>query len=447
IMLDPRTIEDKLPRFMLYSTMVRKLYVHRHFNRGYRWQGLEPLLDRAPLLPGLVELVIKRRRDGAHSTQLSQTLTLFCGSACKIIRSIASSESITPWVNTTDSILALAALQPRATGLKHLDLFIKADVPSWDHWVDLATTLAEMTSLRCLGLGADTLSNAVLAAAGQIPELRVLTLRFRPMSQTDISSLLVQGGSFARLSRLVVWGAWPTDLADLVNLSPLITGIRSAFLEVLEGSVVDRPLDQVFGALRGNAKCLEDLDLCFPEPIEGPYELRSSQLLSIISHIRLKRICFRNVCLPGDQSFGHFLAHCHIWQSTLTHFVMPCQPATLSDLQLFAGFSALDVLAVNIDVLNIPSIQSTHLNPISKRTLQLESYFLLHHLLPETVEALTLFLLSCWEDITLVMARRTLNRDEPLDRLDYWAYVTLLKELARQRRRNQTAITAQWANT
>ncbi|KAG9095581.1 hypothetical protein FS749_010187 [Ceratobasidium sp. UAMH 11750] len=444
VVLDPSTVEYKLPRFKEYSMMVQKLHVHRHFTLGYQWLGLEVLKDHAPLLPGLTELVIRRRRDGAHSTGLPEILALFCGPSCKIVRAIASSESNTPWINTADSTLALAALHPHATSLKHLDFFVKADIPSWNSWVNLATVLAAMTSLSCLGLGADTLSNPVLAAAGQIPGLKVLTLRFRPISHRDITSLLVPGGSFAQLSRLVIWGAWPTDLAELMKLRPLIARIKSALLEVLEGSVIDHPLDRAFEALRDNAGHLEDLDLCFPEPVEGPYELRSSQLLPIISQMPLKRICFRNVCLPLDQPLEYFIAHCQTWQETLTHFIMPCQPATPYDLKHLARFAALDVLAVNITVVDIPPTQRTCLNPISRRAPQLESYFQLDHLLPEMVENLALFLLSCWDDISPVMARRTLDQNDPLDRLDYWVYVTLLKELAQRKQRKQTAIKVQW---
>ncbi|KAG9095688.1 hypothetical protein FS749_009996 [Ceratobasidium sp. UAMH 11750] len=301
-----------------------------------------------------------------------------------------------------------------------------------------------MTSLRCLSLGADTLSNSVLVAAGQIQGLKVLTLRFRPISQKDINSLLIPDGSFTRLSRLVILGAWPTDLVHLMKLRPLITGIKSAYLEVSEGSIIDRPLDQAFEVLRDNAKHLRDLDLRFPEPEEGPYELRSNRLPDIISRIPLKRICFRNACLPQGQPLNHFVAHCQIWRETLTHFIMPCQPTSLDDLQLFARFTTLDVLAVDIKVDTIPSIQHTFPNPISKRALRLESYFLLHNLLPEMVEGLASFLHSCWREVSLVMARRSLSQNEPLDRLDYWVYVSLLNELARRKQGKQKAVTVQW---
>ncbi|KAG9098569.1 hypothetical protein FS749_003512 [Ceratobasidium sp. UAMH 11750] len=424
--------------------MVRKLHVHRHSAQGYQWFGLEVLKDHAPLLPGLMELIIKRRRDGAHSTGLPETLSLFCGPSCTIIRAIASSESNTPWISAADSILALSALHPRAASLKHLDFFVKADVPSWSNWANLAAELAAMTSLRCLSLGADTLSNSVLMAAGQIQGLKVLTIQFRLISQKDISSLLIPDGSFTQLSRLVVLGAWPTDLIHLVKLRPLIAGIKSAYLEVSEGSVIGHPLDQVFEVIRDNAKHLRDLDLCFPESPEGPYELRSNRLPSIISRIPLKRVCFRNACLPQGQPLKHFVADCQTWRETLTHFIMPRQPTSLDDLQLFAKFIALDVLAVDIKVDSIPSIQHTFPNPISKRALRLESYFLLHHLLPEMVEGVASFLHSCWGDVSLVMARRSLNQVEPLDRLDYWVYVSLLNELARQKQRKQKAITVHW---
>ncbi|KAG9090195.1 hypothetical protein FS749_000751 [Ceratobasidium sp. UAMH 11750] len=444
IVLEPSTVENKLPRFKLYSTMVRKLYVYLHSTHGYQWLGLESLKDHTPLLPGLTELVIKRRHDGAHSMRLQEVLALLCGSSCKVIRAVASSESNTPWVSTGDGALALATLQTYAASLEHLDLFIKADTPSWNNWANLATALATMKSLRCLGLGADTLSSSVLVAAGQIQGLEVLTLRFRPMSQRDITSLHIPDISFTQLSRLVIWGAWPTDVVHLVKLRPLVAGIKSAFLEVPEGSVIDGLLAQAFEALRENANRLEDLDVCFPQPIGGPYELHSNHLLSIISQIPLKRICLQNVCLTPNQPFRHFIAHCSTWWATLSHFFMPHQPATLDDLQILARFTALDVLAINIEVVDIPLIQHHYVNPISRRTPRLESYFLFHHLLPEMAEGLALFLLSCWEDISLAMVGRTLDQDEPLDRLDYWIYTTLLKELAQRRGREQTVNTVQW---
>ncbi|KAG8734300.1 hypothetical protein FRC10_011775 [Ceratobasidium sp. 414] len=375
---------------------------------------------------------------------LPQILTLFCSSACRVVRAGSVINYGVPWITDSDSNRILAAILPNSAGLQHLDLFTKADHSSLDHWANLATVLNAMVALRSLGLGSDSLCDSVLAAAGQIPELQVLTLRFYRDSNLDAANLHVPADSFHKLSHLVVRGAWPRDLFHLVQLRPLVAGIQSVVLDVFEGSRDDLSLEKAVVILRENAKYLEDLDLCFPLSMSGPYEIRSGALIPKVSQIPAKRIGLRNVRLRSEHPFDYFLASCATWRATLTHLVMPDQPASPHELQLLAKFSVLEVLSINIQVVDVPQVSEIKLKPISGKILRLESYFLLHHLRPRDVEQLALFLLTCWDDLTLVMARRTLQLDEMCDRLDGWVYDGLLKELSHLKGRDKTTNTAQW---
>ncbi|KAG9079579.1 hypothetical protein FS749_008404 [Ceratobasidium sp. UAMH 11750] len=124
---------------------------------------------------------------------------------------------------------------------------------------------------------------------------------------------------------------------------------------------------------------------------------------------------------------------------------MPEQPISLHELELLARFGTLRVLTVNIQAVNVPATPQFPPRPISKETLQLRSYFMLHELRPNMVYDLARFLLTCWDDIVLVMAGRELDPEEPIDKLDHWVYDTLLREISRIKKREPSPNTACWA--
>ncbi|KAG8733219.1 hypothetical protein FRC10_000343 [Ceratobasidium sp. 414] len=384
--LNQLLVQDKLPRFKLYCEMVRTLHTHCHFTRGYHWLNLDILLPHAPLLPHLKEVVVKDRRDRGHSKMLPTILALCCGSSYTVLRAGRSLGPSVPWVNPTDCVRVLATLATRIARMQHLDLFVTGrELPDGNH-IELAAALRQMLSLKSLGLGCYSICNTVLAAAGQIQGLQSLTLRFHHDSDVDMANLQIPDGSFTKLSILVIWGAWPSQLFHLFKLQPLISKIQSAVLDVFEGSIIDRYLDKAFEILRDGAECLEELDLFFPSLTQEPYEIWSDRLLLIISDIPLKHIRMRHVCLSwGQGPFDEFLERCNTWQKTLVQFIMPDQPALPNDLVLFARFRALEVLSVNLQVVDVPAVQQLGEMPISAQTLRFESYFRLHELQPETV--------------------------------------------------------------
>ncbi|KAG9096710.1 hypothetical protein FS749_007905 [Ceratobasidium sp. UAMH 11750] len=353
-------------------------------------------------------------------------------------------DSNVPWLAHADSGPTLAAIQPYAAGLKHLDLFVDSIEYPPGHWANLAIALGQMVSLKILGLGCRSLCNQVLAAVGQIPGLEVLSLRFRRNAHLNLSNLHVPHGLFACLSRLVVTGAWPNHLLHLINLQPLIANIQSARLDAFEGSRHDHYLDRVLEVLQDGAKHLRDLDIFFPASLDGPYELQSSRFMHIISGITLEHVGLHNLCLPIEQPFGQFIEQCNRWKGSLQQFIMPEQTASLWEVESFAKFLRLEFLALNLQVIDVPHVREAYQKPISSRVLRMESYFLLHHLRPEAVDKLALFFLRCWKDVVLVMAGRTLQEDEQCDLLDNWVYVTLLKELARLKGRQPTTSTVKW---
>ncbi|KAG9099579.1 hypothetical protein FS749_000902 [Ceratobasidium sp. UAMH 11750] len=168
-------------------------------------------------------------------------------------------------------------------------------------------------------------------------------------------------------------------------MRPLVTAIESALLDVFEGSLADRDLDKTCIVLRDGAKHLRSLDLYFPPPTEQPYELWSDNLTFTMSTIPLKYIGLLNVRLPWEHPFDYFLQNCTLWRATLTHLIMPNQPTSLHELELLAGFSALQVLAVNVQVVDVPTSYPPRAQPINGAMLQLQSYFILHELQPKNV--------------------------------------------------------------
>ncbi|KAG8792713.1 hypothetical protein FRC12_005107 [Ceratobasidium sp. 428] len=444
VRLNKDDVAAGMPRLVLYARLVHKLQAYRNSTRGYCWRGLCHLIPFAPLLPHMNELSFKWRCDNSHSEGFSELVSLLCSSSCTIIRSQTSAARSVPWMTTSHSLRALSALQSCAANLTTLDFFVKADIPSWSGWSELAAGLAEMAALHSLGLGVDTLSQQVLAAIGQLPLLKLLTLRFHRFAQPGLRDLNVSSSWFQQLSNLAVYSASAESLFHLVQHRPLISGLQSAFLEVTEGSRIDRLLERAFQMLCDHAPRLDMLEICFPDNGDDAYEMRSQNLMPILSQIPLKKLALQNVYVSSDEVLEDFFWGCSIWQGSMTHLLMPCQIVTAAGLQALAGFHLLKVLCVNLDDNSpAPEVNPT-LPPINHKALRLESHFLLHKLLPDQVEALAWFLLSCWGDVTVVMTRLPLDQEDKKDRLDYWVYRHLLHKLAAIKGRKPSEDTAVW---
>ncbi|KAG8701083.1 hypothetical protein FRC09_005568, partial [Ceratobasidium sp. 395] len=291
-------------------------------------------------------------------------------------------------MTTAHSSRALSALQSCATSLTALDFFVKADVPSWDEWALLAAGLTEMRALRSLGLGVDTLSRQVLAAVGQLPLLRLLTLRFHQSAQPGLQDWTVPSSWFQQLNNLAVHSVSAENLFHLLRQRPLISGLQSVFFEITKGSMIDHHLEQAFRMLCSHAPQLDTLEICFPDNGEDAYEMQSQDLMPILSRIPLKKLALQNVYVAEDEAFETLILGCRTWRSSMTHLLIPCQIVTPFGLQALAQFSTLKVLRVNLDEDSpIPGVDATE-PPINSGTLHLESHFLLSQMLPDKAEAL-----------------------------------------------------------
>ncbi|KAG8777711.1 hypothetical protein FRC12_000240 [Ceratobasidium sp. 428] len=444
VSLNKDEVKAGMPRFMLYACLVQKVQAYRNSSRGYRWRGLCHLDPYTPLLPHMRELSIKWRSDRAHSAGFGDLVSLLCGNECTTIRAHSYADCSIPWMTTIHSSRALAALQNCATSLTTLDFFVKADVPSLDEWALLATCLQDMKALSCLGLGVDTLSKQVLAALGQLPSLRLLTMRFHQLARIDLQDLKIPSSWFQQLNSLAIYSVSAENLFYLLRQRPLISGLQSLFLDITAGSRIDHHLEQVLQILCSHAPGLHTLEICFPDRGEDAYEVQSQDLMPILSRLPLKKLALQNVYISDDETFETFILGCMTWRNSMTHFLMPCQIVTPFGLQALARFSALKVLSVNLDEDSpIPGVDFTE-PPINPGTLRLESHFLLSQMLPDEVEALAWFLLSCWDDVTPAMTRLPLDQAEQKDRLDYWVYHGLLCKLAEIKRRKPSEDTATW---
>ncbi|KAG8715124.1 hypothetical protein FRC09_016896 [Ceratobasidium sp. 395] len=245
-----------------------------------------------------------------------------------------------------------------------------------------------MKVLSKLGLGVDVLSQQVLAAVGYMPALNSFTLRFHPFAQPNLKKLQAASSSFQQLDYLAVYAASSEDLFYLVQLRPLISGVQTIILEISHCLQMDYHLERAAWTLCEHAHLLDVLSICYPDYGPESHEIQSQNLLSTISRLALKKLAIFNAHIPWDDSFEDVITTSRKWRGSMTQFVMPCQTVTHFGLRMFARFSALEVLFVNLMEEDVPPAVGLISAPRSNRTVRLESHFLLSDMLPTDVVAL-----------------------------------------------------------
>ncbi|KAG8722845.1 hypothetical protein FRC09_005639 [Ceratobasidium sp. 395] len=362
----------------LLRACMRKLRVYRSPRLGFTWKGLDTLTDHIPLLPYLSDLIIQHSLDPSYPELLAELLPLLRGSPLKVICASGDARDTTAWL-TEASYNHVSATRQFANTLTRLDLFVKGSPPSQGGLSSFADTLRTLTSLRSLGLGPGILSTEVLLAAGQLLELQVLEIRFHPSTQKDWAGVTVPHGTFARLSRLVVYETSPEDLLHLVKLQSLVDSLDSIYLEI---TADDDHFVSALAVLRGGAVRLKGLELQFPFIYEEgydqqPYRFDSASTLEVISQIPLTHLTIRNADVYILTLLDFDLECPTLWHASLTSLRLPDQLFMFEDLELFATLRQLQVLAVTLQD-GEPPCGPFRTVPLSRQTLRLESAFYLY---------------------------------------------------------------------
>ncbi|KAG8704329.1 hypothetical protein FRC08_002291 [Ceratobasidium sp. 394] len=436
--------QARLGRFDLYRSYVQTLSVFPKVTLGYRWRAFTALSGYAPILPQLRSLIVQRDGDSVTSATMRDLLSLFATPTCLEVCVSGGSELDVPWLLNSDAVPAISCLRRMCERIRRLDLFIKTVEPSAA--AEVANAIQHFTQLRELGLGIDVLSESVLAAAGGLPYLGVLTLRGHKNSRAKRSAMDVPQGSFPSLKRLVAWGVWPADLLRILNVRPLPFRIESASFEVLSPHGGARTLAEdrdIFRSLSRGAPCLRDLGFAFPR--SSGTCLTSLESLSPLFDLRLERLRLHHVCLQARERLGELFKLCPRWHDSLVHFGMRRQAVGLDDLKELARFNSLQTLSVALCIGSVPAHHGAWIEPKSKQRLRLESDFALHSVPDlEDIDRFAVFLLTCWLDVEPVVTERTFNRKRLTDVTDSMNYTMLLNMLAVLRERPPNMNTLRW---
>ncbi|KAG9098218.1 hypothetical protein FS749_004341 [Ceratobasidium sp. UAMH 11750] len=409
-------------RVSFYARLVRVLCVGRQ-RRGYEWLDLDSLTRTSALFPNLFEIQIVEPMDGAsYPFQLGSILSVFCDpERCSIIRGLSiplgmlvedSYEHQIPWITSEEALPALDAVLPFSPHIRHLDFPVVTDPNSdfFGGWPRLVQALSQMTNLTTLALGCDSLREDVVLALGNLPMLSSLTLfSVDPLDQeadqlsNRLGGLAFEDALFPRLSELTCSPFSVPDALTILNIQPMVAGIRLLALDLTPVDCLDPRLQLVFGSLRSVTRRLESLYLRLPwvdfEDRHHPKQLQRRDLVSDLFHIGLKRVHIVHLVCPPDAPGGFMFEHSASWRDTLTHLRLG-SVIRLQDLPALTALSALEVLYAPLLGLIVPSTEGTASlsPPRSPRTIHLKSNFMLQAV---HTDAVALFLLSCWDSLVL----------------------------------------------
>ncbi|KAG9095689.1 hypothetical protein FS749_009997 [Ceratobasidium sp. UAMH 11750] len=386
-------------RFNLYASQVRKLNTLSSGCVGQcKWLGLEKLLELAPVVPH------------AHTIQLSLHNEVYPDSwACHLVIKLFLGESTARLIcrgprsglKTEHVVSILKSALALKSPLAHLNL------PTGGHGDAtkiFASFLPDFKHLESLYLSMLSLDSASLDQIRRLPRLRTFSV-IQPLGVEAQWQQLGhcsdwKGEAFPSLKTLCVLRFTPGDIQTLLSRYPILLACLSE-LNVWTHGPCSRDTGSFVAAMLAligrSARQLRKLTASFTSSLEAARV--GLDALTPIFPLELERL--ELYCLRFTGTTGCSALHGR-WPR-LTHFVIPHQPATPSDLLQLARRRRLQVLHVDVtppgedDAVMLPDERIEHLAV----GVQLLSEYRLGKLPTARMRSYAAFLLRCWPNLVL----------------------------------------------